>query len=238
MEMKMRINKYIANAGIASRRKADELIKAGKVQVNGKLMSQPGYDVADSDEVLVEGRSVQSAENKVYYAMNKPLGVITSVNDDRGRMTVVDIMSDVEERVFPVGRLDYNTSGLLLLTNDGDFANRIMHPGRRVDKTYRVRVAGNISKMKISVLRAGVRLGKFKTSPARVDVITWNRHSMILEVTIHEGKNRQIRRMFEAVGYPVQELERISIGNMKLGHLKPGQYRKLSRRELEYFSNL
>ena len=118
----MRINKYIANAGIASRRKADELIKAGKVQVNGKVMSQPGYDVADSDEVLVEGRSVQSAENKVYYAMNKPLGVITSVNDDRGRMTVVDIMSDVEERVFPVGRLDYNTSGLLLLTNDGDFA--------------------------------------------------------------------------------------------------------------------
>ena len=234
----MRINKYIANAGIASRRKADELIKAGKVQVNGKVMSQPGYDVADSDEVLVEGRSVQSAENKVYYAMNKPLGVITSVNDDRGRMTVVDIMSDVEERVFPVGRLDYNTSGLLLLTNDGDFANRIMHPGRRVDKTYRVRVAGNISKMKISVLRAGVRLGKFKTAPARVDVITWNRHSMILEVTIHEGKNRQIRRMFEAVGYPVQELERISIGNMKLGHLKPGQYRKLSRRELEYFSNL
>ncbi len=234
----MRINKYIANAGIASRRKTDELIKAGKVQVNGKVMSQPGYDVADSDEVLVEGRSVQSAENKVYYAMNKPLGVITSVNDDRGRMTVVDIMSDVEERVFPVGRLDYNTSGLLLLTNDGDFANRIMHPGRRVDKTYRVRVAGNISKMKISVLRAGVRLGKFKTSPARVDVITWNRHSMILEVTIHEGKNRQIRRMFEAVGYPVQELERISIGNMKLGHLKPGQYRKLSRRELEYFSNL
>lgn len=234
----MRINKYIANAGIASRRKADELIKAGKVKVNGKVMSQPGSDVADSDEVLVEGKPVQSTENKVYYAMNKPLGVITSVNDDRGRMTVVDIMSDVEERVFPVGRLDYNTSGLLLLTNDGDFANRIMHPGRRVDKTYRVRVAGNISKMKISVLRAGVRLGKFKTSPARVDVITWNRHSMILEVTIHEGKNRQIRRMFEAVGYPVQELERISIGNMKLGHLKPGQYRKLSRRELEYFSNL
>lgn len=234
----MRINKYIANAGIASRRKADELIKAGKVKVNSKVMSQPGYDVADSDEVLVEGKPVQSTENKVYYAMNKPLGVITSVNDDRGRMTVVDIMSDVEERVFPVGRLDYNTSGLLLLTNDGDFANRIMHPGRRVDKTYRVRVAGNISKMKISVLRAGVRLGKFKTSPARVDVITWNRHSMILEVTIHEGKNRQIRRMFEAVGYPVQELERISIGNMKLGHLKPGQYRKLSRRELEYFSNL
>ncbi len=234
----MRINKYIANSGIASRRKADELIKAGKVKVNGKVMSQPGYDVADSDEVLVEGKPVQSTENKVYYAMNKPLGVITSVNDDRGRMTVVDIISDVEERVFPVGRLDYNTSGLLLLTNDGDFANRIMHPGHRMDKTYRVRVAGNISKIKISVLRAGVRLGKFKTSPARVDVITWNRHSMILEVTIHEGKNRQIRRMFEAVGYPVQELERISIGNMKLGHLKPGQYRKLSRRELEYFRNL
>lgn len=234
----MRINKYIANSGIASRRKADQLIKEGKVKVNGKVLLEPGYDVFEEDEVLVDGKHIQRAENKVYYVMNKPLGVITAVQDDRGRMTVVDIMTDVEERIFPVGRLDYNTSGLLLLTNDGDFANRIMHPSHKVNKTYRVRVAGNISKMKISILRSGVRLGKFKTAPARVDVITWNRHSMLLEVTIHEGKNRQIRRMFEAIGYPVQELQRISIGNMKLGHLKPGQYRKLSKGEFEYLSSL
>ncbi len=234
----MRINKYIANSGITSRRKADELIKEGKVKVNGKVLSEPGYNVTEGDEVLIDGKTACNEIGRVYYAMNKPLGVITAVKDDRGRTTVVDIMSDVEERVFPVGRLDYNTSGLLLLTNDGDFANRIMHPSHKVGKTYRVRVAGNISKMKISMLRAGVRLGKFKTAPAKVDVVTWNRHSMLLEVTICEGKNRQIRRMFEAVGYPVQELERISIGNMKLGHLKPGQYRKLSKGEFEYLSNL
>lgn len=234
----MRINKYIANAGIASRRKADELIQKGQVQVNGEKMTEPGYDVAEGDVVIVNGNKVEAGEKKVYYIMNKPIGFITSVDDDKGRETVVDLMADVEERVFPVGRLDYNTSGLLFMTNDGDFAYKMTHPKNRVDKIYRVRIAGTISKEKLSKLRHGVDIGGFVTSRARVDVITWNRHSSILEITIHEGKNRQIRRMFAAVGINVQELERIQVGNIKLGHLKPGQYLRLTEGEIEYLKTL
>lgn len=234
----MRINKYIAGAGYASRRKADELIQAGKVKVNGLTMNEPGYDVATGDVVEVEGHKLEASEKKVYFAMNKPIGVITSVTDDKGRLTVVDLLTDVEERVFPVGRLDYNTSGLLFLTNDGDFAYKLTHPKNRVDKVYRVRIAGNISKEKLGKLRHGVDIGGFVTSRARVDLVEGTRRSNVLEVTIHEGKNRQVRRMFEAVGYGVEELERISIGNIKLGHLKPGQYRKLTPNEIEYLMEL
>lgn len=230
----MRINKYIASSCNSSRRKADELIRTGKVKVNGKVLTEMGYDVQEGDKIHVNGKMIKDTEKKVYFLMNKPLGVVTSAKDDKGRVTVIDLMPDVDERVFPVGRLDYNTSGLLLLTNDGDLANQIMHPKNHVEKTYRVRVAGEIPKSKIVILRKGVDLGDFVTAKAKVDVVTWNRHSMVLDVTIHEGKNRQVRRMFSAIGYPVQELCRTSIGNIKLGHLKPGQYRKLSKGELEY----
>lgn len=234
----MRINKFIAGAGYASRRKADELIKDGKVTVNGVKLTEPGYDVTTGDVVFVEGHQLENREKKVYYAMNKPIGFITSVSDDKGRATVVDLMTDVEERVFPVGRLDYNTSGLLFLTNDGDFAYKLTHPKHNVDKTYRVRIAGNISKEKIGKLRHGVDIGGFVTSRARVDLVSGTKRSNVIEITIHEGKNRQVRRMFEAVGYNVEELERISIGNIKLGHIKPGQYRKLTDSEIEYLMGL
>ena len=234
----MRINKYIAAAGVTSRRKADELIRAGKVEVNGVRLTEPGYDVQPGDKVFVDGNRISYGGRDAYYVMNKPIGCITAVSDDRGRITVLDLMPDVEERVFPVGRLDYNTSGLLFLTSDGEFAHHIMHPSGAVNKTYRVRVAGSVSAVKLAKLRRGVDIGGFVTSRAKVDVITWNRHSTILEVTIHEGKNRQIRRMFSAVGCPVQELTRISIGNFKLGHLKPGQYRKMTRGEIEHLRSL
>ncbi|MBQ1490208.1 MAG: rRNA pseudouridine synthase [Eubacterium sp.] len=234
----MRINKYIAQAGIASRRGADELITKGKVKVNGAVLTEPGYDVKDGDHITVNGEPITASEQKVYYIMNKPTGFITSVRDERGRRTVLDLMPDVEARIFPVGRLDYNTSGLLFLTNDGDLAYGLTHPKHEVGKTYRVLVAGNIPKAKLAVLRHGVDIGGFTTSPAKVDVITWNRHSMLLEITIHEGKYRQVRRMFDAVGYPVQELTRISVGNIKLGHLKIGQYRKLSQGEIDYLKSI
>lgn len=234
----MRINKYIANAGIASRRKSDELIRKGQVLVNGETMKEPGYDVTEGDVVFVNGNKVEASEKKVYYIMNKPIGFITSVDDDKGRETVVDLMADVEERVFPVGRLDYNTSGLLFMTNDGDFAYKMTHPKHKVDKVYRVRIAGTITREKLGKLRHGVDIGGFVTSRAKVDLITWNRHSSVLEITIHEGKNRQVRRMFAAVGYNVQELERIQVGNIKLGHLKPGQYRRLTDSEIEYLKTL
>lgn len=231
----MRINKYIASGSKYSRRKADELIRSGMVKVNGKVLRELGYNVTEEDEVLVSGEPIrQKSEKKVYYLMNKPIGIISSVKDDKGRPTVIDLMSDVEERIFPVGRLDYNTSGLIIITNDGDLANKIMHPSNHIEKTYRVRVAGIIPKSKLAKLRQGVDIGGFVTSKAQVKVVTWNRRSMIIELTIHEGKNRQVRKMFSAIGYPVQELCRISIGNISLGHIKPGQYRKLSRGELEY----
>lgn len=233
----MRINKYIAQAGIASRRKADELIQSGKVKVNGACLTEPGYDVAEGDTVEVEGKTIENSDKKVYYAMNKPIGCITSVKDDLGRATVMDVLTDVDERVFPVGRLDYNTSGLLFVTNDGDFAYRLTHPKHNVDKTYRVRIAGTLSKEKLATLRKGVDIGGFVTSRAKVDVVSWTKHSSIIEITIHEGKNRQVRKMFAAVGKNVQELERISIGNIKLGHLKQGQYRRLTKNEIEYLMN-
>ena len=229
----MRINRYIAQCGVTSRRKADALIAEGKVEVNGVRLMEPGYDVKPGDIVYVDGNRIDAVQKKLYYAMNKPVGVITAVTDDRGRPTVCDLLPEAAERVFPVGRLDLNTSGLLFLTNDGDFAFALTHPRHEVEKTYIVRVAGNIPREKIARLRSGVEIGGFVTSRAKVDVITWNRHSMVLSVTIHEGKNREIRRMFEAVGYPVQELERVQVGNIKLGHIKPGHTRALTKAEVE-----
>ncbi|MGN1382387.1 MAG: pseudouridine synthase [Eubacterium sp.] len=231
----MRINKYIAEAGIASRRKADELIRQGKVKVNGAVLTQPGYDVQDSDQVIVCGQPVRHTEQaKVYYMLNKPPGCITSVHDDKGRPTVMDLMQEVEERIYPVGRLDFQTSGLLFLTNDGDFAYHLTHPKHEVGKTYVLRAEGSLSRRQLQLLRNGVNIGGFRTSPARVHVLKCNKHSTVLEMTIHEGKNRQIRRMLEAVGSHVLELERIAYGNIVLGHLKPGRFRKLSPSEVAY----
>jgi 23S rRNA pseudouridine2605 synthase len=231
----MRINKYIAEAGIASRRKADELIRQGKVKVNGAVLTQPGYDVQDSDEVVVAGTPIEHTEQqKVYYMLNKPAGCVTSVKDDRGRMTVMDFMQEVDERIYPVGRLDYQTSGLLFLTNDGDFAYRLTHPKHEVGKTYLLRAEGSLNHRQLQRLRNGVDIGGFRTSPARVTVLKCNKHSTVLEITIHEGKNRQIRRMLEAVGSRVIDLERISYGNIVLGHLKPGRFRKLNPSEVAY----
>ena len=228
----MRINKYIASAGVCSRRKADKLIEEGNVKVNGAILSEPGYDVGPDDEVLVNGKPVYADEEKVYYLLNKPVGVITSASDESGRPTVTEIM-DVGKRVFPVGRLDFNTSGVLIMTNDGEFSHLLMHPANEVDKTYRVRIAGSISKEDLAKLRHGVDIGGYVTKRAKVDLISWTKHSTLLDVTIHEGKNRQVRRMFKAVGKNVEELERTSLGGIELGRLKPGQYRKLNPNEVE-----
>lgn len=231
----MRINKYIADAGIASRRKADELIRSGQVKVNGAVLTQPGYDVQDGDEVIVSGQKLFHREQpKVYYMLNKPVGCITSVHDEKGRPTVMDCMAEIEERIYPVGRLDYQTSGLLFLTNDGDFAYRLTHPKHEVGKTYVLRAEGSLSHRQLQRLRSGVDIGGFRTSPAEVRVLKCNKHSTVLEMTIHEGKNRQIRRMLEAVGSRVIELERIAYGNIVLGHLKPGHFRKLNPSEVDY----
>ena len=233
----MRINKYIAQAGVASRRKADELIAAGNVKVNGAVLKEPGYDVQEGDVVEINGRRIQAEEKKVYILLNKPIGYVTTVSDDKERPTVMDLVKDVEARIFPVGRLDYNTSGMLIMTNDGDFAYKLTHPKHELTKTYRARVAGILSTEKIWKLRNGVDIGGYVTKKAQVDLVKGLPRSTVIDITIHEGKNRQVRKMCRAVGNNVQELERIAIGNIKLGRLAVGHYRKLTREEIEYLKN-
>ena len=234
----MRLNKYIAAAGVCSRRKADELIANGNVRINGAVMKEMGYDVADSDTVQVNGRTISAASKKVYVAVNKPLGYITSMDDERSRATVAELVADIPERLFPVGRLDYNTTGLLIMTNDGDLTYTLTHPKHEVWKTYIATVSGVISDNRIARLRKGVDIGGFVTSPAKVRVIKQMPRHAVVEISIHEGKNRQVRKMFAAVGNKVQELERVSIGDIRLGRLMSGHYRKLTREEIEYLKSL
>lgn len=234
----MRLNKYIAHSGMASRRKADELVFNGNVKVNGVSCREPGYDVQEGDVVEVNGVRVAAAEKLEYVLLNKPLGYITSMQDEYNRPVVTELVADVNARLFPVGRLDYNTSGLLIMTNDGDLAYRLTHPKHEIPKTYRARVAGNMSATRVAKLRKGVDIGGFVTSPAQVKVIKQAERSAVVEITIHEGKNRQVRKMFAAVGNKVQELERIALGDLYLGRLKEGHYRKLSREEIEYLKSL
>ncbi|MEE3362868.1 MAG: pseudouridine synthase [Anaerovoracaceae bacterium] len=234
----MRLNKYIAHSGVTSRRKADLLMEAGNVKVNGVVIRTPGYDVQEGDIVEVNGRVVSPQEKAVYIMMNKPAGCVTTVSDDRGRTTVMDLITDIPERIYPVGRLDYNTTGLLILTNDGELANRLMHPSAEIPKTYRALVTGTLTQEKLRKLRRGVDIGGFVTSPARVDVIRRHPHYYETEITIHEGKNRQVRRMFEAVGCKVRELKRISVGELYISRLAEGHYRRLRRDEIEYLRSL
>ncbi len=233
----MRINKYIASAGICSRRKADELISNGNVKVNGAVLREPGYDVKEGDHVEVNGTPVIGAEKPVYYLLNKPAGYVTTAKDEQDRATVLDLVVDIPERVFPVGRLDMNTTGALIMTNDGKASYRIAHPKGEVVKTYRALVAGVVSKEKIWKLRNGIDIGGYVTKPARVTIVGENKNSTLLEISISEGRNRQVRKMCKAVGNPVQELQRISIGEIRLGRLKEGTYRKLTPAEIEFIKN-
>ena len=234
----MRLNKYIADAGICSRRKADELIENGNVKVNGATMKEMGYQVEEGDVVQVNGKTIETVGKKVYVAVNKPLGYITSMDDDKDRATVAELVADIPERLFPVGRLDYNTTGLLIMTNDGQLTYTLTHPKHEVYKTYIAKVAGVLSDTRLAKLRKGVDIGGFITSPAKVKVIKQMPRHAIVEISIREGKNRQVRKMFAAVGNKVMELQRTSIGDIKLGRLMEGHYRKLNREEIEYLKKL
>lgn len=233
----MRLNKYIAQAGIASRRKADELTLTGQVKVNGVSMKELGYDVVPGDVVEVKGRVIRQDNKLVYIMLNKPKGFVTTAEDEKGRPTVMELIKDIDERLFSVGRLDYNTSGLLLMTNDGDLAFKLTHPKHRIYKTYRARVSGALSAEKIARLRKGVDIGGFVTSPAIVNMIKQGERSAMVEIKIYEGKNRQVRKMFAAVGNKVVDLERTAIGDLYLGHLKEGHYRKLTKQEIQYLKD-
>ena len=196
-------------------------------------MDVQGYIVKKDDVVEVDGSIIEPVKKYVYIMLNKPKGYLTTVSDDKGRPTVMDLVGDMDERVFPVGRLDYNTKGMLLLTNDGDFAFRMSHPSHQISKTYKARVAGNLSRERVARLKKGVDIGGFITSPASVNVIRQMDHQAVVEIKIKEGKNRQVRKMFAAVGNKVLDLERIATGNLMLGHLMPGHYRKLTKNELD-----
>ena len=197
-----------------------------------------GVSVGENDSVEVNGKLLDSEGRKVYVAVNKPLGYITSMEDEKGRATVAELVGDIAERIFPVGRLDYNTTGLLIMTNDGELANRIIHPRHEVYKTYVARVSGIISDARIARLRKGVDIGGFITSPAKVKLIKQFPRSAVVEIKIREGRNRQVRKMFAAVGNKVQELQRTEIGDIKLGRLMEGHYRKLTKEEIEYLRHL
>lgn len=232
----MRINKYIASSGVTSRRKADELIEAGKVKINGKKLLNLGYHVQDGDVVEVDGRRISVTEKKVYYLLNKPCGYVTATIDKEGRPTVIDLVPD-EYRLFPVGRLDYNTSGLLIMTNDGDLSNKLMHPSKEFDKKYLVRAAGIITRAEAAALAKGIDIGGFVTSKAEVKLLRHDKNSSLVEITIHEGKNRQVRRMFKAIGHNVEELQRIQLGKLEIGRLGVGKCRKLGPAEVEYLKS-
>jgi len=230
-----RLQKVMSQAGVASRREAETLIKEGRVAVNGKVVTELGTKVdIDKDKVRVDGKLITSQEN-IYILMNKPKGVITSVKDDRGRKTVIDLLEGVSQRVYPVGRLDYNTEGLILLTNDGELTNSLIHPKYKVYKTYIAKVQGIPSEDQLDLLRIGIKLEDGVTAPAKVNILDIDPSHNIttFEITIHEGKNRQVRRMCDAIGYPVKNLKRIKFATLTLEGLRRGQYRLLSVDEVE-----
>ncbi|NLM11861.1 MAG: rRNA pseudouridine synthase [Clostridiaceae bacterium] len=230
---KIRLQKYLAQCGIASRRKAEEYIRNGRVRVNGQVVTQMGVKVSPKARVEVDGKPVKPEKKKVYILLHKPKGYVTTVSDPEGRQTVLDLVQEVKERVYPVGRLDYDSSGLLLLTNDGDFANLLMHPKHEILKVYIVTVKGKPSEKAIEKLRNGIRIDNYITAPAFVKVLNIYENKTKLEITIHEGRNRQIRKMCEKIGHPVIRLKRVAFGKLELGSLKPGEWRFLTEKEVK-----
>ena len=231
----MRLQKYLAMCGVASRRKSEELIAQGRVSVNGQTVTEMGTQVEEGDTVALDGRTVRPEEEKRTILYHKVAGEVTTVSDDRGRETVLDHFRDFPVRLFPVGRLDYDSEGLLLLTNDGDLAQRMLHPRGEVDKVYLARVTGDLTTAEVRRLSEGVFMegDPRKTAPAKVRVIKRETFASVALVTIHEGRNRQVRRMFDSVGHKVLMLRRVQFGPIQLGDLPRGAWRDLTAAELE-----
>lgn len=234
----MRINKFIAESGVASRRASDELIKDGQVKINGRIANLGEEVDINSDTVTVKGKPVSPVKKFDYYIMNKPKGYVCTVKDDKGRKTVMDLLPPNMKRVFPVGRLDYDTEGLLILTNDGELTFKLTHPKNEVPKTYLVKTEKPVGDDDLSKLRSGVVIDGVKTKKCNVRLIETDKTSSKLHVTITEGRNRQVRKMFEAVNNCVDFLKRIKIGDLTLSGLDRGQVRQLSQSEIEYLLNL
>lgn len=228
-----RLQKVIANSGYVSRRKAEELISTGKVKVNGEVIKEMGVKVSSKDMIEVDGYIIKN-EEKVYYLLNKPRGIVTTTKDEKGRKTVTDLINETK-RIYPVGRLDYDTTGVLLLTNDGELTNLLIHPKNKVEKLYIAKVKGLIGKKQISILEHGVVIGGKKTSKAKARIKKYDKKTdtSIVELIIHEGKNHQVKKMFEALGYNVIKLRRDAFSFLTTDGLKSGEYRKLTPKEVK-----
>ncbi|MFA9422846.1 MAG: pseudouridine synthase [Sedimentibacter sp.] len=227
-----RLQKYIAHCGISSRRKAEELIVNGKVKVNGIVVFELGTKIdPDVDVVEVDDNKISESSKLIYIKLYKPEGYVTTVKDQFGRKTVIDLI-DIQERIYPIGRLDYYTSGLLLLTNDGDLANKLMHPKYHIYKTYVANVKGHINEEAISKLKNGIKIEDYITAPAKARLLNYSGTSSNVQISIYEGKNRQVRKMLDAVGHSVETLKRISFGEIGLDTLKPGSWTYLKESEI------
>lgn len=239
MNERVRLQKYMAMSGVASRRASEELIKAGKVEVNGKVVTEMGVIiVVGKDKVKVDGENIEPEKDNVYIVLNKPVGIITSVKDEKGRTVVTDLVKEVQERIYPVGRLDTDTSGLVLLTNDGQLAFKLTHPSRKVYKKYIAIVEGVPNKAALERMRNGVKLDGKMTAPAKVKMLKNFGEDSILEIQIYEGRNRQVKRVCEIVGHPVKKLKRISLGEIELGGLDLGNWRYLNDEEMDYIKSI
>lgn len=229
----MRLQKYLALCNVASRRASEKMIAEGRVYVNGIAVTEPGTKVSEGDEVCVDGRRIAPESKKIYIMLNKPKGYVTTVNDEFGRKTVMELTEDIKERIYPVGRLDFDTEGLLLMTNDGDLTYSVTHPSRGLNKVYEAVVSGIMNHAAADKLERGVYIDGRKTAPAKVEILSHKRNSTSVRITIHEGRNRQIRKMCEAAGHRVLSLKRISVGRISLGNLPLGKWRHLTDAEIK-----
>lgn len=237
--MEERLQKVMSEFGVASRRKCEEIIAAGRVKVNGRLIIEPGCKVdKEKDVIEVDGNILKNSESKIYILLNKPVGYITSAKDQFARPTVLDLIKGISIRVFPIGRLDYDTEGLLLLTNDGDLTYRITHPKHNIQKTYRALLRGKAGDDEIRKFEEGIAIEDYVTSPAKLEIVGFSKGNSIVNITIHEGKNRQVRKMCASVGHEVIKLSRIRIGKIGLGTLKTGEWRFLTDSEIKYLKAL
>ena len=237
----MRINKYIASCGVASRRKAEEIILAKRVKVNGKTVEELSFNIDENNDVVeIDGQRIGLNEESVYIVLNKPEGYITTVKDQFDRPSVLDLVSDIKERVYPIGRLDYETSGLLILTNDGDLTYKLTHPKHEVDKTYMAIVKGIPTKEELKNFEEGLYIEDYKTAPAKIKVVKKDeeKNYAICQIKIHEGRNRQVRKMCRAINHPVMRLRRVAMGKITLKDTEVGKYRHLSNEEVEYLKTI
>lgn len=236
--MSVRLQKYLSDCGIASRRASEQFIAEGRVQVNGEVAELGRSVDPDQDSVTLDGRDIRHEERRTYVLLNKPRGTVTTARDTHGRKTVLECLNGVKERVFPVGRLDMDTEGVLVLTNDGELAHRLMHPSHEIEKVYVATVTGEIDEAALAKLARGVMLEDGMTAPAKVRLLRSDKHISRVQLTLHEGRKREVKRMCEAVGHPVVALQRIAFANLMGGHLRPGEWRYLTHQEVRLLRKL